>query len=321
MATFEHGRRFMGRCAIATGFAAMCLGLPQAAAAQEEAALETAWRTAIAHTPLPSEGCFQAEYPDVVWTPVACVEAPRRAYVPRSAAARSETVGDGNDYAAGVTGLLTSATGSFPKVKGVTSEMDGGANVYSIQLNSNFMTTAVCNGHPNCLSWEQFVYSSSEHAAFMQYWLINWNATCPGGWFTFSNDCYKNSSAVRVPQIAITKLKTLSLAGSAAASGNDVLTFTHATHAYSTTGPDSVVDLATGWNASEFNIVGDGGGSQANFNAGSKLTVKVEVDNGTSAAPACLSNAGTTGETNNLNLGACQAFSGATPYIQFTESN
>jgi hypothetical protein len=321
MANLDHDRRLIGRCAIAAGLAATCLALPRPAAAQDAAALEAAWRTTIAQTPLPSAGCFQADYPDAVWTPVACVEAPQIPYVPRSGSARGETVGNGHDYAAAVTGLLSSATGSFPKEKGVTSETDGGANVYSIQLNSNFMTTAICNGHNGCLSWQQFVYSSSSRAAFMQYWLINWNATCPNGWFTFSNDCYTNSSAVGVPQFAITKLKTMTLTGSATLNGTDVLTFMQATHAYSTSGPDSMVDLATGWNQSEFNVIGDGGGSQANFNAGSKLTVKIAVNNGTSSTPTCLANAGTTGETNNLNLGACTAFGGATPYVQFTESN
>ena len=81
------------------------------------------------------------------------------------------------------------------------------------------------------------------------------------------------------------------------------------------------MDLASGWNQSEFNIIGDGGGSQANFNAGSHLTVMIAVDNGTSATPTCAVNAGTTGETNNLNLGACSGTGGASPFIQFTESN
>jgi hypothetical protein len=31
--------------------------------------------------------------------------------------------------------------------------------------------------------------------------------------------------------------------------------------------------------------------------------------------------AGSTGETNNLNLGSCTASTGSTPLIQFTESN
>ena len=75
--------------------------------------------------------------------------------------------------------------------------------------------------------------------------------------------------------------------------------------AYKTTGEDSVVYLSTGWKESEFNIVGDGGGSEADFNSGSSITVKSAVTNGTTNAPICASNAGTTGETNNLNLGSC----------------
>ena len=91
--------------------------------------------------------------------------------------------------------------------------------------------------------------------------------------------------------------------------------------AYSTTGSDSVVDLATAWTESEFNIIGDGDGSEADFNAGSSITVKVAVTNGTKNAPICAADSGTTGETNNLNLGACTSTGGASPYIEFTESN
>jgi hypothetical protein len=81
--------------------------------------------------------------------------------------------------------------------------------------------------------------------------------------------------------------------------------------------------LADGWTGSEFNVIGDGGGSQANFNAGTSLTVKIDLTDGTKKKPACTPNAGTTGETNNLNLGACKAFKGkgdAVPYVQFVES-
>jgi hypothetical protein len=67
--------------------------------------------------------------------------------------------------------------------------------------------------------------------------------------------------------------------------------------------------------------VRNGGGSKATFNKGSSVTVKVTVTHGSTAAPACSSNAGTTGETNNLTLGACSAVSDARPYIQFKESN
>jgi len=199
-----------------------------------------------------------------------------------------------------------------------------GANDYSLQLNSDFMNTAACNGArvpAQCLDWEQFVYASGYDSAFMQYWLINWNNPCPAGWFSYSTDCYTNSNAVTVPREAITKLKTLKLSGSAKKGGIDTLTFTVGTQAFSTTGSDSVVDLATAWTESEFNIVGDGDGSGADFNSGSSVTVKVAVSNGTKNAPTCASDAGTTGETNNLNLGSCAGTGGATPYIEFVESN
>jgi len=155
----------------------------------------------------------------------------------------------------------------------------------------------------------------------MQYWLINYNNPCPGGWFSYSNDCNTNSNGVSAPQEGITKLKTLKLSGAAKKGGIDTLVFTVGTHAYSTTGSDSVVDLATAWTESEFNIIGDGNGSAADFNSGSSVTVKVAVSNGTKNAPICAPNAGTTGETNNLNLGSCSGTGGSSPYIEFVESN
>ena len=39
--------------------------------------------------------------------------------------------------------------------------------------------------------------------------------------------------------------------------------------------------------ALEFNIIGDGGGSEANFNSGTKLTVEIAVNDGSTAAPTC----------------------------------
>jgi len=39
--------------------------------------------------------------------------------------------------------------------------------------------------------------------------------------------------------------------------------------------------LSDGWTGSEFNIFGDGGGSQADFNAGAALTVEIDLTGGT----------------------------------------
>jgi hypothetical protein len=298
-----------------------------------EAQAREAWRDTIEHTAVPEidtrtatpeaialgQSCFHASYPSTIWSKVDCTEAPNRPYTPRHPAL-AETVGNGNDYAAEVTPLMTKSVGTFPTVTGVTRESDGAANTYSIQLNSNFMTTAACKGISGCLSWEQFVYSSGEQAAFMQYWLIGYGS-CPSGWNAYSPDCYKNSAAVKVPKEVITQLKNLKLSGAAVANSNDTLVFTTATEAYSTTGKDSVVDLATDWHASEFNIIGDGGGSEAVFNKGSSVTVKITVTDGSTTAPRCVADDGTTGETNNLTLKTCTAAGGSTPSIQFVESN
>ena len=293
---------------------------PEVATVGAEALMQENWRETIARTAVPHEGCFQADFPNAVWVAAACSVAPDKVYVPHGHGG-PQTVGNGVDFAATTSNLTSAAVGTFPTVTGVTSEKDGSANVYSIQLNSNFMSTAACNGHSGCLAWEQFVYSSQEQSAFMQYWLIDYGNSCPSGWNAYDGSCYKNSAAVSVPKQPITSLAQLKLSGTAVSGGNDTLVFTTPTRAYSTTGKDSVTYLATAWKQSEFNIIGDGGGSKATFNRGSSVTVKVAVTHGSTAAPTCSSNAGTTGETNNLTLGACSAVSGATPYIQFKESN
>ena len=302
-------------------FAAYAEGIAQAPVADAvELQAREAWRENIVHTPVPEEACFHASYPSTTWTKVECTVAPNKPYTPRHAAL-AETVGDGVDYAAEVTPLMTKSVGTFPTVTDVTSEKDGSSNVYSLQLNSNFMSTAACDGISGCQSWEQFVYSSGEESAFMQYWLINYGDSCPSGWIAYSPDCYKNSTAVSVPKVAISQLANLKLSGAAVSGGTDTLVFTTETEAYSTTGKDSVVDLATDWHESEFNIIGDGDGSMATFNKGASITVKIAVTDGSTAAPTCASNAGTTGETNNLTLKSCTASSGSTPSIQFVESD
>jgi hypothetical protein len=308
-----------------------CAASSAQAATGNTARLQQAWREAIAHTPAPGKGCFTAAYPLTVWRQVGCVTAPDRPYIPASGAHGGQTTGDGNDYSAVTATLTSAALGSFPKAKHLTSETDGGrANIYSLQLNSNFMSgSAACASAfdpSKCLAWEQFVYSSSSRASFMQYWLIHYTGTgvsCPGGWNHFSDDCYKNSAAVGVPLQPITELPNMSISGTAVHAGIDTFVTTTATNAYTTTGQDSVVFLADGWNASEFNVVGDGGGSQADFNAGAKLTVKIALTDGTNDKPTCQANDGTTGETNNLDLGACKAKPGKkgnVPFVQFVES-
>jgi hypothetical protein len=303
------------------------------------------WRETISRVSLPKKGsCYHAYYPSTRWSEVGCIAAPNRPFaqwLPETgkiqdmiseANGQRQTVGDGVDYVAKVPGLTSIAIGQFSSVSGVISETGAeGANDYSLQLNSNFMNTAVCNGHSGCLAWEQFVYSSGEQALFMQYWLLNYG-TCPSGWNTYSTDCWKNSAAVHVPTIPISEIINVDLWGGAGASSDSILLTTGSydpsagTDSYSYAAPTSVLDLSTGWSESEFNIFGDGGGSAATFNAGSSLGIQIQLkeQGSVQSAPTCVANAGTTGETNNLSLvGGCTAgiLSNSNPAISFIESN
>ncbi|GLQ89760.1 hypothetical protein [Dyella flagellata] len=313
------------------------------------------WHKSIKHLPPPTDGCFHASYPSLIWHRVVCGEAP----VYRSATARkfgsaakridgirslmsepADTAGNGADYAAQTTNTTMSAVGSFPQVAGVTSESGArGANDYTLQLNTdiNSSSTACSSfGYAQCQVWEQFVYATNYGGAAgqAQVFIQNWvfpsaqdysTSGCPAGWNDYQGSCYVNSQATNVPSADATQLASLTLSGVASSNGNDTATFTYGTDAYSASEPDTTVSLSSWWSQSEFNVVGNGGGSAATFNSGTSITVNLAVNDGTTNAPTCLANAGTTGETNNLNLGACTASQGssggALPSIQFTESN
>jgi hypothetical protein len=304
-----------------------------------DAAAHDAWRAAISNAEL-GEGCFQASFPDTVWQQVECKELHPRVHTRVHKPGVGLVAGNGNDYVAQSSGLTSGALGSFPTVTGVTSEKsvgvpeygDGGilgSNEYSLQLNTNFTgTTAACGGHSGCVVWQQFLYATDyavkgSAAVFMQYWLIEWGSSrCPSGFASDGEgDCYGNSSYVSAPDVKATSLASLSLSGTAASGGNDTVKFTDGSTAYSVSGKDTVLDISQVWQQSEFNIVGDAGGSRADFNTPVSVTVKLALTDGSTSAPTCVADAGTTGESNNLNLGSCSTASGSSPYIEFTESN
>jgi hypothetical protein len=311
-----------------------------------ESLARQAWREDMAQIATPTEGCFQASYPSIIWQQVACKQlTPRVHTLPAKVEQRHlqpQTAGNGNDYVLQAPGSyhISKTVGSFPSVTGVTSEQGVGVaayggggilgpNEYSLQINSQFTsTTSACHSHSGCTVWQQFVYApdyevQGEAAGFMQYWLIGYGGTsCPSGWGSDgSGDCYRNSSYVALPDVPATQLGSMKVTGSATSGGNDTITVTYGTSAYSASGKDSVVYLASVWKQSEFNVVGNAGGSEADFNSGSSITVKVAATYGSTSTPSCIANDGSTGESNNLNLGSCSAVGGSSPYIQFTESN
>jgi hypothetical protein len=338
--------------AVPTAFAAPTDGASDALApSMVQAQAIQSWHEDITRMSTPAEGCFQATFPSILWKQVACSQVqsfshplPRRpdalsrfAQSSGAGGGGTQTTGNGADYAIETATLISSATGTFPSVTGVTSEKSVGvaafggggilgANEYTLQVNSNYnKTTAACKSHSGCTVWQQFIYSpdystKGKAAVFIQYWLLGYGgSSCPSGFGSDgSGDCYKNSAAVTAPDIAATQLANLKISGTATNGGNDTVVFTNGTTAYSLTAKDSVLDA---WDQTEFNVVGNAGGSEAEFNSGSSITVKLAVADGSTAKPTCASNAGSTGESNNLNLGSCTATGGSSPYIQFTESN
>ena len=288
------------------------------------------WQLAVQRLRLPARGCFTATYPQVAWKKVSCVKVPLRPAIPNHGH-RPAVVGNGTDWAARVTGAITAAEGSFPTVNGVTDENVGGtANVYSLQLNTNtFSGAPLCSGHSGCQGWQQFLYESGSQAILIQYWLIDYDATCPSGWTSYApggghTDCYENGPMqTTVAKQPITSLSTMQLDASASASGNDTVTmFYGGTHA-SAANMGSILSLGSGsnWTDAEFAILGDYSGRQAVFDSGSTVTVKTTVHNGTRTAPTCEGES-FTGETNNLSLvGTAMVGTSASPAVVSMQSN
>jgi hypothetical protein len=302
------------------------------------------WRALISSNTDFGEGCFQATYPSIFWEQVECKVLHPRVHPRIRKPGEGQVTGNGHDYVAESSGLTSGALGTFPTVTGVKSEKsvgvaafgDGGIlgpNEYTLQLNTNFAgpdATAACDGSTTgeCLVWQQFIYATDyevegEAAVFMQNWLIYWGDTpCPSGFGSDGEgDCYGNSNYISAPDVKPTKLASLSISASAKDGGNDKVIFTDGTTAYAVTEPDRTLYISQVWNESEFNVVGDAGGSRAHFNTPVSITVKVALTDGTTSAPTCVANAGTTGESNNLDLGTCSTASGSSPSIEFTESN
>lgn len=321
------------------------------------------WRAAMHQTSIPGEGCFHASFPSTQWEQVTCAEAPGyRSALPKPIGSRLQTVGNGSDFVAEAPSghLFSSVTGSFPTVTGVKSEKSVGVaafggggilgtNEYTLQVNANFFHSAACGSSVNCVAWQQYVMSTNTPASltssrltgdtevFIEYWLIDFGsssrAACPSGFVNAGADaegpgvdCVQNTPAtvIATGQLPITDLSSLSLSASAASGGTDKATVTFDGEAFSATVADSHTDIASGWSQAEFNVFGNAGGSEAQFNTPVSLTVKLALTDGSTAAPTCLPPAdiaGTTGETNNLTAGTCSATGGSAPFIQFTESN
>lgn len=301
------------------------------------------WRAAMARLPKREPGCYVASFPRVEWVKVACGPPPKYPILPTRGPAAHFVVGGGgsNDFAASPTGTIIASEGTFVSVSpGITESgpiANSGASLadtYTLQINTNQFSSTACAGSPNpsCKGWEQFVYVNdpSSHYVFIQYWLIQYNATCPAGWnqFSFSGGtdiyCYQSTTTTSLPAgQPVSNLGNMTLAG-AVSTTSDSATITAGANMATRVGLNAVAASA-GWTDSEFNIFGDGGnssgGGQAAFGANTTLVVRTTVHNGTRNAPTCRAES-FTGETNNLTLvGMSPIVPQPAPAIEFTQSN
>ncbi|MGA7218058.1 MAG: hypothetical protein WBX38_07080 [Candidatus Sulfotelmatobacter sp.] len=242
---------------------------------------------------------------------------------------------------------------------GYLSDGIPGPNEYTLQINSNYAYgTSACAGYSYCQSWQQYFVQTNSAGApqevagsqgsakltnqtsvAIESWLLNYGVhngsdICPAPYQDYEpdyygpgDDCVRNSplTVMYNGQIPITELASLQLSGTAVTNGKDVATATYGTEAYAATVNDSITGIAGAWNQVEFNVFGNQNGAQAVFNKGASLTLNIALDYGSTEVPTCIYPSyynGTTGETNNLNLGTtCTLAGGASPYIQFTESD
>jgi len=318
----------------------------------DELRLRQDWHLSMAQIPFPGKGCFQARYPIKEWHLVPCVPTPNYPLLPAPPrhGPRPLIVGNNNDVSPQTpSGFISTAIGSFDSASGITTESGPVGNsgpslsdTYTLQMNTNFFSasTTVCKNAADpsvCQGWQQFVYenntaSTPVHSAYIQYWLIQYNTTCPSGqsWNQISLYggiyCWKNNSGGAAPvptSQSITNLGNMSLTGSVSSSGDSVSVF-DGTMAYGKPG-DNAVAAASGWNVAEFNIFGDGGnssgGGTASFAGTPTLTPRTRIIYGGRDAPTCTAN-GFTAEKNNLSFGpTAPAASQPGPAISFTESS
>ena len=291
-----------------------------AAATVQSAGSMDAWHRLLGQHKLPGAGCFKANYPSAQWTRIAC-SVPPRLWYPAPASRRRATgnaVGSGRDFTANTApNLISTSIGAFPKLKDVTSvrTVNGGvpgANSYTLQMNSDFFATTACGSIPQCEGWEQFVFENppgtSEASLFIQDWLVamgpGFNGCPPGqGWeYIRGLGCVENSPfSVSIPNVSVTDLGEVTETGVAAASGDSVyLSIGGTEYGMQNIQGDGITDLSANWTGSEFNIVGNAGGSTADFNSGAKVSVSIQVDDAITSKPECPANSGTTGEANNL---------------------
>ncbi|MGD0866327.1 MAG: hypothetical protein ABSA49_12310 [Rhizomicrobium sp.] len=332
---------------------------PASQSAAQLSEIRKAWNAQMLRLPLPKSGCFNVTYPQTEWREVPCGRpSPARNvvgdgtdYVAQSSgnliASSTGTFVSSPSIAGSETGIVYGTSTSLP-------------NVFTLQMNSQSpvnssdgspFNTPACGGVAGCSGWEQFVFSQtqgppptgSQQSAspgttpglFIEYWIYNFGSHCPALpswavspsqpgplWNASGSGCWFNSPMTYVTPLTSADLPGAVMKGEAAGANDTVkLTTTSGASAYSA--PASELGLSNAWTETEFNVVGDGGGSRATFTGPTNLVVSIGIADGVLAAPTCVANDGTTGETNSLTLSGTPMVIPvlSEPRIEFTETN
>jgi hypothetical protein len=111
--------------AAALAVAGLSAGAASAASAPA-AKTKAEWRADTGHVRQSGKGCYRASYPALAWRAARCVTAPKIPLIPRPRSVRHagpDLVGNGTDYSAQVSGLISKATGTFADVtSGITEQ-------------------------------------------------------------------------------------------------------------------------------------------------------------------------------------------------------
>jgi hypothetical protein len=268
----------------------------------------------------------------------------------------------GADFTATTTNNITETEGQFDSVTTATSGNPTSYTLQTntAPFNTNTCSGSTATGvfdQPGCQGWEQFVYSTDNGGeVYIQYWLLGWGPTsatckapvspeCDGssaftdGWCPFTGtdasgntwqDCVINgttndgSTGTGIGDVAVGSLTDIVMtsfpADASNSSDNAIATISGSANHVS--GANVFPDLSTNWKEVEFNIFGDGGGSELFFEPNTTIEVRTSVASDTTLGPVCTF-VSFTGESDNLTLVGTTSNppKGNLPSLVFTETN
>jgi len=296
----------------------------------EASAVSLPWEQYVSimqHSVVP-HGCFESDYPSTALVPTAC--SPPSKIIPAVG-------GSSYDEAAKAPSstYIGIENGSFSSTTGITWETDAtyGKNSYSLQINSQVGFS--CSWSTDC--WEQFVYQNygdtqgSYGALAIWYILANYGSPCPSGgpsggipWYYYQGSCYSEvSQPTSTPSYPLsTYISKIEFSGSSdfGGSGNDQATLCiKGVKCYFSSNTDTVMNLHNVWFVGEYNVLGLGDGSTAEFTPAAAITPNdnEKTTTGTAITPTC-DRIVYTAEANNMTLYSCSVVSNT---LSFTEAN